>query len=300
MSNGPQSSHWCFTSYLVQHTDRLRSSNSDDIRYLVFQLEQCPQTQRLHLQGYVELRRSWRRVSVARILGLPDAHLEVRRGTRDQAREYARKPDTRQAGPWEVGTWHAAGAGRRSDLEGVRQAIREGASELEVADQHFESWVRFRASFNAYRQLLNVVENRRDVETRVLWGPSGTGKTHRAINYGGDSYWILTRPAARNMPLWFDGYSGERVFIIDEFYGWIPFDFLLRLLDVYRLQLSIRGGFVWARYTRVVITSNVPPEEWYPNLPLARRAALERRLTYISEVADQHQVVPEFEDQDSD
>lgn len=298
MSNGPQSSGWLFTSYLVERRDRLRSDLPDTIRYLIFQLERCPTTNRLHIQGYVEFKRSWRRVGVARILDLPDAHLEVRRGTRNQARDYCRKSDTREEGPWELGTWNAAGSGNRSDLESVRDAIREGLPEVDLADQFFESWVRYRSSFNAYRELRVNVPNVRQMETRVLWGPSGTGKTFRATKFGGESYWILTRPAARHMPLWFDGYSGQECLIIDEFYGWIPFDFLLRLLDVYRLQLQVRGGFVWAQYRNVVITSNADPSEWYPGVPEDRRAALLRRLTYITRVEATNQDIPEMDRQD--
>lgn len=66
-----KSAEWCFTSYRFEHVPFIREVARDisgckiffpDVRfvppeyvkYLVFQIEQCPTTQRLHIQGYVE------------------------------------------------------------------------------------------------------------------------------------------------------------------------------------------------------------------------------------------------------
>lgn len=290
MSNGPQVSHWCYTLYDTEpevHSELLKRA---PLRYWVFQQEQCPTTGRIHIQGYLEYKRSVKLASVKLHLGNQGVHLEPRRGTRDEARQYCKKDESRIAGPFEGGDWMEDASGKRTDLQRAKGLLDACCTDVELADECFESWVRYRSSFSAYRELKRPRPEHRDIRTHILYGPTGTGKTHRACGYG-DDYWILTRPATKNMPLWFDGYQGQLTLIIDEFYGWIPFDFLLRLLDKYKLQLSIRGGYVWACFTTVFITSNVHPDVWYQGVPDDRRPALLRRFSTLNLVESQDLVL---------
>lgn len=52
--------------------------------YLVGQREKCPETGREHIQGYVEFEHPQRMDAVKKAIGDAGAHLEVRKGTRDQ------------------------------------------------------------------------------------------------------------------------------------------------------------------------------------------------------------------------
>lgn len=81
------------------------SSATGPIRYVCWQLERAPDTGRLHLQGYVEFFKPQRLRAAQQALRAPTAHLEKRRGTRDQARDYCRKEESRVQGPWEAGKW---------------------------------------------------------------------------------------------------------------------------------------------------------------------------------------------------
>lgn len=111
-------------------------------------------------------------------------------------------------------------------------------------------------------------------EVYIYWGESGTGKTRKAIAENPDCY-ILTKPNGNNT-VWFDGYEGQSCVVLDEFYGWIQYDLLLRVLDRYPLKVQTKGGFVEFRATKFVITSNKPWMEWYPNID--DKQALERRV----------------------
>lgn len=195
------------------------------------------------------------------------AHYEPRKGTREQARDYSRKDDTRVGGPWERGTWEAGGSGTRNDLLSIKKRMDDGATEIEIAEEYFGEWTRNYKAFREYRKI--KTEHRKwKTEVIVYWGESGTGKSRRCLEEAPTGYW-------KTRDEWWDAYGGEGDVIIDDFYGWLPYDFLLRLMDRYPLDVGAKGGFRRMVAKRLFITSNKPPELWYPNVmdkkPLIRR-----------------------------
>lgn len=151
----------------------------------------------------------------------------------------------------------------------------------DVLDQHPGAFVRYHKGFQAVASLLG---KRRSAETppeiKIYWGDSGTGKTKKAVEENPGAY-ILTKPNGNNT-LWFDGYESHSTIIVDEFYGWIQFDLLLRLLDRYPLKLQVKGGFVECCATKFIFTSNKSWKEWYPNV--GDVSALERRIREFGSV----------------
>jgi hypothetical protein len=107
----------------------------------------------------------------------------------------------------------------------------------------------------------------------VYHGPPGTGKTRKALEENKE-YYLLDNSGG---PVWFDGYEGEETLVIDDFYGWIKYNFILRLLDGHPCRLPIKGGFTYAGWTTVIITSNVHPDSWYK----CDTQAMHRRITSI-------------------
>jgi len=100
-------------------------------RYLVWQEEVCPDTGRIHWQGYVEFFRSQRMAAVKKIFG-DTVHVEPRRGTAQEADDYCSKDDTRLPGATvtRLGV-RSAGAGARTDLKAA-DAIYAEAMELDA------------------------------------------------------------------------------------------------------------------------------------------------------------------------
>jgi len=122
----------------------------------------------------------------------------------------------------------------------------------------------------------------------VYWGPPGTGKTHRAaVEAGDDSYPV---PPQKASGLYFDGYSGQTTIVIDDMRGArMTHTQLLLLLDKRPLKLSVIGGFVPAKFTRVIITSNMHPFYWYQELHTRHDyewGALERRINTITKLTE--------------
>lgn len=82
-----QSRAWCFTLWSEEDVGRLKSVAG--ICALVVGEEVCPETKKVHYQGYVRFennrRFSWWKSQ------FPAAHVEVRKGSEPQAAEYCRK-----------------------------------------------------------------------------------------------------------------------------------------------------------------------------------------------------------------
>ena len=246
-----------------------------DTEYVVWQLEKGAQGTE-HLQGYAIFNGTKQRTWVNN--HCVKAHWEPRKGSHSQAEEYVTKEDTRVAGPWVVGQVPAPKEpGKRSDLIHLKRKLDTGATLKEVAEDEdlFPVVARHYKFVQLYRQLTG---KQRDwpVFTQVLWGPPGVGKSRKARDLAGPEAFWLSRPAGNTV--WWDGYVGQEVVVIDEFYGWIPLDMMLRLLDRYPLNVETKGGGTPIGVKKVIITSNVAPIEWYKSLPPARLNALWRRL----------------------
>ncbi len=264
----PRQRHWCFTSFLP-NLNLLNNvfHNMKYIRYCIYQQEKCLTTQRKHWQGYVEFYDPMRLGQCKKYLG--EAHLEPRRGTRTDAREYCRKKDTAIVNTLvELGEW-------RKDVNNKRKLDVMLKTDMSL-DEFIEEAPEYFVCY--HRGLIALYNHRakkkarifRSVVVTVLYGVTGCGKTTKATE--GDDWFIM--PSGKG--LWFDHYDREKTLIIDDFYGGIKYHILLRLLDGHCQQVPYKGGFVYAFWTNVIITSNKHPNLWYK---MGLTAALERRLT---------------------
>lgn len=223
-----------------------------------------------HLQFYLEVNSNVRLSYMKKLID-PTIHWEPRRGTQSEVIAYVTKEDTRQSPPFEYGTKKEQGS--RSDLLRAKEMIKSGSSELEVAEECFTTWAKFYKALDRYRVL---VQPRRDweMDIQVYWGEPGTGKTRKAFEDDPNAYF---KPIGE----WWDGYDGQETVIIDDFYGWLPYAFMLQLLDRYPLVVPTKGSFKPFNAKKIVITSNKHPEDWYDKTKCGFDA-LRRRITRIT------------------
>lgn len=267
MSNGSKSRNWCFTHNNPQSHELSFPSN---VKYAVWQLESGAEGTP-HLQGYVELATP-RSLHYMRNI-IPGAHWEVRVGTSFQARNYCMKEESRIDGPWEHGTYQQPNPGRRSDLEEIKNLLDAGVQLSEIYSKHFTSSARYYRFFDRY--LLEKRPHRTEPpEVYILCGKTGTGKSRFCVEHGGGPQYWKTRGD------WWDAYANEPICVIDEFYGWLPFDFILRLLDRYPLDVPVKGGFRRFTSSTVFITSNRPPWEWWKSPK--DQTAFQRRIKSVT------------------
>lgn len=289
MTSNTTARHFVFTS----HAKTEPIYDSDKMRYLVYQLELCPTTKTPHWQGYVELHQSLRPTTVKKLLG-GNPHVEYRRGTRDDARNYCMKEETRAEPPVEHGQW-VKNQGKRTDLDQIYELIKNGSSDLTLLDQFPSQVIRYGRGIKSAKFISNAATHsklrRKNLIVKCYWGPPGCGKTRKAWDEEGHSLFSLTK--GNGSTVWFDGYDGEDCLLLDDFYGWIPYGYLLQLLDIYPVRLEIKGGHCWAAWTRIIITSNKQPSEWYNR---SECDALLRRITTI----EQFEKKEESEEKDDD
>lgn len=120
MSDNAGLRNWCFTSYNIE--DFVVPDTNKHFRYCVYQVEECPETSQWHIQGYVEFTRTMRMKKIKELFNDSTMHLEPRQGTREQARAYCMKEESRIAEPVELGTWTVT-PGKRVDLNVARETI---------------------------------------------------------------------------------------------------------------------------------------------------------------------------------
>jgi len=142
-------------------------------------------------------------------------------------------------------------------LSRIQSQLSEGNSGAieTIADNEFDLWVRYYRAFEKYLMMKTVPRNYK-TEVHILQGPTGTGKSKWAMDNYPNAYW-------KQRSNWWDGYYGQEVVVLDEFYGWLPFDLLLRLCDRYPLLVETKGGQTQFTAKTIVITTNMLPCNWY-------------------------------------
>lgn len=269
------SRRWCFTSFL----ERLELDPTK-FRYVVYQQELCPDTLRLHYQGYVEFDTPKRITGVKRILG--ECHLEIPNGTREQCKAYCMKEQTRVPNtvPTEIGRWELQ-AGRRTDIEDGVELIKAGATDRDIVEHKPNFFVKYNKAVDKVR--FAMMTDRTDKPYVIwIWGPSGTGKSKIAHQLNPDAYWknIETK--------WWDGYYQQDAVILDDMKGQMSIPELLRLFDRYPLSLEIKGGTVKFNSRVIFCTSIDHPLRFYNDF----NGELARRIDVISERTNINDPVP--------
>lgn len=89
----------------------------------------------------------------------------------------------------------------------------------------------------------------------VLVGPPGCGKSCYVCRDDRKYY----KPRGP----WWDGYDSHPNVVIDDFYGWISYDELLRVCDRYPCKVPVKGTFVEFVSKWTFFTSNKHVWEWY-------------------------------------
>lgn len=266
---------WCFTTFfegdakpviqVIQHGIKMPEVG-------VIGEETCPKTGRKHLQGYVYLSNARTFNSMKDTLPA-GSHIEKAVGNVAENYRYCTKEgEYVYWGSRDEIDVNGTKPGKRSDIDNVRNLVKSGADMEQICDEV--------TSYQALRFAENVRYHYQKHRTEAptvywLWGLSGVGKT-RWVHENFESVYI------KDGTQWWNGYDFETCICIDDFDGHWPFRDLLRLLDRYKYQGQIKGGYTKINSPFIVITCEFPPEHfWQCNelSQVSRRLHEVRQLT---------------------
>ncbi len=283
----PLAKHWCFTINNPKDEDD-NIFDPDTMQYMILGIEKAPTTGTLHLQGYVALHSKKRLTGVRKLL--PQCHLEVMRGTSDQAIAYCKKD-----GNWqEKGLKPMSNATRmkRTNLKHWADSIqhaKEGNFDLIPSNmlvRYYPHWKRIHQDNPIKPPDLDDLEN--------IWvvAPTGYGKS----KYVRDLYPGYYDKAPNK---WFTGYKGEETIMCDDFgpkqceyLGW----YMKRWADLYSFPMETKGGGRQIRPKRVAVTSQYDIRDCWEDIKVVD--AIERRFTTIHLERWQIRLLEEFNEQD--
>lgn len=285
---GQSFKRWCFTEN--NPIALLGESWTDKCEYMIYQLEKSPTTGTRHFQGYLVLKanpnnKNGRTLAYMKKTFSPTAHWEPANGSHDDNVHYCSKPHAgcnckhckgclpRISGPYETGSWTdnagpiAGGKKTASKLLAIKDAIKEGATDLELWDSHFSEMVRYHGAIERYALL---VEAPRSQQTKVLWlwGPTSTGKSMRALKISQmhfpNTTYFANFHGGRDRQ-WFDGMKRDtELIIVNDFTAAkSPLTELLNMMDRYGYNVETKGGMINFKPKLMIFTSNDDPLEMY-------------------------------------
>lgn len=240
------------------HTDKR-------VTYCCYQIEKAPDTGKIHVQGMICFKSPCRMAAVKTLIG-NEPHVEICKAPA-QSRDYCRKEESRILGPWEHGDC-PQGQGKKKIFKTMWDDCKANKRPIEMIENNpnvanHEKVLKFMRF-----TLLENQSDRQHIDMRCIisYGKTDLGKTYSAVNFiakDGD-YYILQSPTAKGNKLWFDGYYGQKYLILDDWDGsCCTIAFLKRLLDKYKLPIEIKGGYSWAVWHTIIVTSNSHPKEWF-------------------------------------
>lgn len=216
-----------------------------------------------HIQGFITFAKAKRLSGVKKINGR--AHWEKTRETSDIAANYCKKDGLF----WEQGK--VPTQGKRTDLESVADMVKEGKSIKEIAEEYPTQIIKFHRGIRELQILQAKPYNHDGVRGVWYYGPPGTGKSRKAREENPDAY---IKPQNK----WFDGYSGEKVIILDDLDTSMLQHYLKIWADRYACSGETKGGTVHLQHHKFIVTSNYSIEQLWPDDDVMRQA-IARRFT---------------------
>jgi hypothetical protein len=251
---------------LVGHLDDMKVRyDASKMRSFVCQLERGGNTDRYHLQGYVWYKEKVALTTCKAFVRAGDAP-QFAKGSLKKNFEYCTKQETKVSGVDTVvcGNVPTLGQGARKDLAAACALLKEPRGAAKAMEQFPEQYIRY---CNGMKQIAAYhaaqrIPYMRQITVVVLHGDPNGGKSYAAFQSDAEDQ-IYPMPFSQGKSTWFDNYTGERTLLFEDYRGHIPFGEFLRLLDGYKLQVPSKGSYVPAAWTRIIITTNIHPEQWY-------------------------------------
>lgn len=243
--------NWCFTlnNYNEKEIEELK--DMDDYTYLLLGFE-IGEKKTPHIQGFVKFSKAVRLSKLKKVN--KRIHWEQTRGTDAENITYCKK-DGKFA---EFGEYKNE-QGKRNDIHNLAEEIKKGKSKKEIIDEFPELYIKYNKGIET---MINHYTKDRSTAPQVVWvcGKAGSGKTRLIAEKFPDYY-----PKPPNK--WWDGYCNQECICFDDFDPThMNFREFLMILDRYKYQGEIKGGFVKINSPYIYITCEFAPDDlWTGN-----------------------------------
>lgn len=259
---------FCFTAFCEQ-----RPLIQKWMQYLAGQQEKCPTTGKLHWQYFCYIKTQM--TLKAFIKSIPSdwnkPHVEPCLGNIQQNIDYCSKdtgvPNTFQ----EQGL--KPHQGQRTELEEACKQVRTGGLTAVSSDVVLMKYHKHLSALATIRSstIPHVYSKPKVI---WLWGPTGSGKTRAAYAHDPCLYKQTSTDG------WFDGYYDQKTICIDDFdKHTFPIRELLQILDGYKYNAKVKGGFQQLKADTIFITSHMEPSHYFPT---ERFSEINRRISEIN------------------
>jgi len=259
-----RSTSWTFTIF-DDFKDDFWDKYKDIIRGLAFGEEICPKTKKKHLQGFIQM---YSQCRMSKLIGIfkeskfKAPHFEKMKGSiKDNKKYCSKESELKKYGSF-------VSRGHRSDLHSIKDDLKKGVNLYNIMDNYTSDFVRYNSGIDKMKSLID--KNRRKKmgfvcpEVIVLYGKPGEGKTSYVYDKEGfDDVFCISR--YNDDKFMFNGYDNEKVLLLDDFNGNISYNYMLRLMDGYPLDLNVKNGVRYNFFEKIYITSNNVPGSWYRN-----------------------------------
>lgn len=257
--------------------------------YFVGQKEKG-ETGNVHLQCYASFANGKTRPAVTALMGGLKPKLIVATGSAGKNKIYCTKLDTRVLGAdaWSFESGIMPQQGARADHAVMMKDVLI-LDDVQMYEKYEAQWRNNRGVLREYRRGKMERSLSYPVIT-TIWGPTGGGKSHqaymRSLGLGlGKVGLILMSPKGK--PDWFGAGEGCKVVIFEDFAGGMDYTTFLRCTDKWPCTMASKGGsFTW-NVSHIFITSNIKPENWYPDesyAPIRRRLLEEHEDSTITHI----------------
>lgn len=310
--------HHVITTHKTKMFKLWQTLDLDDlqIRSATFQLEPTKKGG-VHVQAYFEFYVKLRITQVKQRLQDNTLHSEQRKGTRHQARDYCLKDDSpffavnypewadhghRIPGtePVQLGTFRCK-QGHRTDLDQVTDAIKDGKSEAEIFEACPSQYIKYSTGIRRARNLKgrSRLNKYHPITVHVLWGDTRSNKTRTVLDKYGPQNVYTPIYSASAQKFWFNDYDGQKILLINEFYGQARTAIMQQLLDHYRMSVESKGDTVISNWDKIYITSNIHPKDWYnswANIPDKVQESFIERISTIKFMKSRKKIKKTWDD----
>jgi len=283
MTTPRQSTRWVFTwNNYDPVAEDICKEFADKCTYLVYGKE-TGDSGTPHLQGFFTLKKKASLTALKKVFG-PTVHFEVAKSTSLTCANYCKK-GTQSHESWdqfgtespefghdsdvtEFGT--PPNPGKRTDLQKLADAVKEGQTMQAVADIDPATYIRNYRGLANYAALQTQNYTPEGLRGKWYYGPPGTGKSRKAREDNPDAF-------LKSQNKWWDGYAGESTVILDDLDTNALGHYLKIWADRYPCSGEIKGGTVKLQHDEIIVTSNYSIEALWPD-DLEMQQAIKRRF----------------------